>query len=376
MLRSITVIAGLIAAGVGCSEPAARPATSEPRAGRRVAPPGVCTTAASTHEPCNDDPNPCAIDSGFPGDEFCLPPPPPELGVQIHLGPKDYRDAAEVNRYLLEAGKEVNVLGVADVPTREDHFFDFVQLRMRPGSHHLINRVIERVPSEGFISTMPCPAELLSAYFVGAQSLARDDPARGIVAPENEGLGRVLPGNASLCMNQHAFNFGAEPILREVWINVYYMDPREVTQQENRIVLNADVGEIPPGARSAASASADILGAGRILNLYGHRHSFTERFAVWHNDTLIYDSHDWYESAVYEFNSVTRNPAVAPERGMDGAASGPLEVEDGDRLRIQCDIHNTSETTLCFSNEIYTGEMCILFGATIGAQVDSPGLPL
>ena len=372
-------LACLAWSGTGCSESVTREPEPEPApavVGRRVAPAGVCTTGASAQVPCGDDPNPCAIDSGFPGDAMCLRPPPPALGVQIHLGPADYDDPAQVNAYLLAAGQELNVLAVADVPIEEDRHFEFVQLRMRPGSHHLINRVIARHAPAGFLTTMPCPRELLSAYCPGAQSLARDDPGHGIVAPENEGLGRVLPGNSSLCMNQHAYNFGSEPLLREVWINVYYMDPARMTQEETRIVLNADVGVTAPGERRAVSASAPIVGAGRILSLYGHRHANTDRFAVWHNERLIYDSRDWFESAVYEFNSVTRNPPLAPDSGRDGAVSGPLYVRDGDQLRIQCDLHNRSDKPLTFSNEVYTGEMCILFGASVGARVEGSGIPL
>jgi hypothetical protein len=375
VLRRSGVIA-LLSVASACSAPAAQHAAERPGAGRRVAPDGVCTSAASARGPCNLDPDPCHIDTGFPGDEMCLPPPPPELGVQIHFGPSDYGNPEQVNRYLLAQGVELNSLGIANIPTDRDHFFDFVQLRARPGLHHLINRAIGKYWPEGFVPGMPCPAPLASDYFVGTQTIARDDPARGIVAPENAGLGRVLPGDASLCLNIHAYNFSVEPVLTEIWINVYFMDPRLVTERENRIALNADVGLIPPGAQRTASASAPIVGDGRIINLYGHRHAATRRFAVWLNDRLIYDSRDWLESAVFEFNSVTQNPPLDPAAATDGAFSGTLPVRDGDQLRIQCDIDNQSEQPLRFSNEVFTGEMCILFGATVGAKVDAPGLPL
>ncbi len=341
--------------------------------GRTLAPAGVCVASASARVPCHDDPDPCGIDSGFDGDEFCLPPPPPELGVQIHLGPKDYNNPTEVNSYLLGAGEEVNVYGVADIPLLEDRFYNFVQLRMRPSSHHLINRVITKQATEGFIGGFDCPGQVLNGYFVGSQTPVRDDPAHGVVAPENEGLGRVISGNSSLCINQHAYNFTEGPLLREVWINVYFMDPSEVTQEENRIVVNANVGTIPPGAQRELTASSTVRGAGRIINLYGHRHAWTDRFAVWHNDRLIYDSWDWVESVVYDFNSVTENPPINPDGGSDGAVSGVLEVQNGDEIRILCDVNNQSENTLTFSNEAYTGEMCILFGASVDATIG--GLP-
>ncbi|MDH5675834.1 MAG: hypothetical protein OEZ06_27160 [Myxococcales bacterium] len=339
-------------------------------AGRSVAPEGVlCTAAASSRVPCHDDPNPCGIDSGFPGDEYCLPPPPPGTGIQIHFGPDDYNDPAQINEYVLTAGLEVNEYGVADIPTTEDNFYNFVQLRMRPNSHHLINSVVSRQDSEGFVSGFGCPGTTLADYFVGSQNPVRDDPANGVVAPENEGLGRLLPGNGSLCINQHAYNFGEEPVLREVWINVYFMDPSEVTQQEERIVVNVPVGRIAPGAAVKLEGSATANGDGRLLNLIGHRHAWTDRFAVWHNERLIYDSWDWVESVVFDYNSVTQNPPIATEQKIDGAVSGVVEVKDGDTISVLCDVNNQSDNTLTFSNEALTGEMCILFGASVGTKI-------
>ena len=116
-----------------------------------------------------------------------------------------------------------------------------------------------------------------------------------------------------------------------------------------------------------------MVGDGRIINLYGHRHAWTDRFAVWRNDELIYDSWDWVESVVYDFNSVTDNPPISPTGGSDGAVSGVLEIKNGDQIRIQCDVNNQSDNTLTFSNEAYAGEMCILFGASVDASVGGLG---
>ena len=338
-------------------------------AGRQLAPPGVCTAPASARTPCHDDPDPCGINSGWPGDEYCLLPPPPGEGIQIHYGPANYDDPAEVQKYVLEAGVEVNDYGIAHIPTGEERYYNFVQLRMRPNSHHLINRVVPRQAAEGLLSSAGCPGEGMSTHFVGTQNPVRDDPANGIVAPENEGLGRRLPGNSSLCVNQHAYNFGEGPVLREVWINVYFMDEDEVTQTENRIAVNAPIGTIAPGEQRTLSASATVQGDGRITTLLGHRHAWTTRFAVFHNERLVYDSWDWVESVVFDYNSATQNPALNPQLQVDGAVSGILEVKDGDTIRTQCDVDNQSDRTLRFANEAYNGEMCILFGASVGATI-------
>src|SRR5688572_21143463 len=48
------------------------------------------------------DPNarPCNISTGYPGDENCIDAPDPTVGLQLHYGPTNYDDQAEVERYL------------------------------------------------------------------------------------------------------------------------------------------------------------------------------------------------------------------------------------------------------------------------------------
>src|SRR5687767_3590762 len=52
--------------------------------------------------PCSISPN-----SGYPGDEFCIEAPPEGRGFQMHYGPKNYDDQAEVAKYLLAPGEEI-----------------------------------------------------------------------------------------------------------------------------------------------------------------------------------------------------------------------------------------------------------------------------
>jgi hypothetical protein len=60
--------------------------------------------AASATKPCGNNPDPCGLSSGYPGDEYCILPPPAGKGIQIHFGPKSYTDEAEVAKYVLKAG--------------------------------------------------------------------------------------------------------------------------------------------------------------------------------------------------------------------------------------------------------------------------------
>jgi hypothetical protein len=351
----------------GNPQPAGTTTTTPPPNG---AGPVRCNVASSS-VPCSDDPDPCGLNSGFPGDEYCVLPPPEGQGIQIHFGPKSYTDANEIAKYKLDPGQEFNAYGIAHIPATTDHYYNYVQIRMRPGSHHLINTVIQGTDlPEGFgPAGAGCQGTSVSG-FPGTQNLVREIPPGGQHAPENEGLGSMLRGNSSLCLNHHAYNYNDEVQLREIWINVWFVDESEVTQRTSPVIITAGPWQpIQPHSQVVLSQTATINGTGRIINLFGHRHAWTDRFSVWHNDGLIYDSWDWQESAVFDYDSITTNPAPNPSAKSDGAISGILNVVPNDQIKIQCDINNTSENTLTFRNELYTGEMCILFGSAVGVTV-------
>jgi hypothetical protein len=351
------------------AEPAI-PGTMEPTApGAEPRFPDACAERRqSWSTPCHDDPDPCGLNSGFKGDEYCLLPPPEGEGVQIHFGPKRYDDPAEIEKYRLEPGEEINAYGIVNIPTTEEHWYSYVKLSMRPGSHHVINNIIAGHPEEGFVAG-GCEGSSI-AGFVGTQVLILESPPQGIPAPENEGLGRSLPANASICQNYHRYNFTDEPILSEIWYNVWFTEEENVTQRGQGVAVFAGpFAGIPPGTREVVTATTTVNGEGRILSLFGHRHAATERFAAFLNDELIYDSWDWVESRVFNYDSITENPPVNPDGMMDGAVSGIVEIKNGDAIRVECHVNNTTDQTLRFRNELYTGEMCILFGSTVGVGI-------
>jgi hypothetical protein len=63
------------------------------------------------------------------------------------------------------------------------------------------------------------------------------------------------------------------------------------------------------------------------------------------------------------------NPPIMSDKKMDGAVSGTLPVKVGDVLKFTCFIENTSDKTLGFSNELYDGEMCNLWGSAVGTSL-------
>lgn len=325
----------------------------------------------SWSKPCTQNPDPCNLKSGYPGDEYCLLPPPADKGVQIHFGPKSYTDMAEVAKYLIKPGEEFNTYGVVNIPTTEDHWFAYVKISMRPGSHHLINQLVAGHPTEGFLARgAGCEGDALGS-FIGTQNLILESPPQGIPAPENQGLGRKLPGNASVCQNYHRYNTTEAPALSEIWYNVWFIDEKAITQKAAGVMINAGPFQgVPAHTKQSLTANSMISGDGRIISLFGHRHSHTERFAVWLNDGLVYDSWDWEESRLFNYDSITQNPAPAPDKRTDGAVSGVVKIKKGDKIKIQCDVNNTSDQPLRFANELNTAEMCILFGSTVGVGIN------
>ena len=98
--------------------------------------PGACddNAIASAKVPCVPGSDPCNLHSGYAGDDYCMLPPPAGKGIQIHFGPKNYTDTAEVAKYLMQPGEEFNAYGLARIPGGGDHWYNNVQIRMRPGS--------------------------------------------------------------------------------------------------------------------------------------------------------------------------------------------------------------------------------------------------
>ena len=321
-------------------------------------------------KPCTNEPDPCNIASGFDGDAYCLKAPPEDQGLQIHVGPSDYKNMAEVMKYVIQPGEEFNNSVIAPIPTTEEKWWNRLTVHMRPGSHHWISTVVSGKPEVKFYSDTGCGGTAAIGSLGGGQNLIYDNPPGGVDAPENEGLGRSMPGNSSLCMNLHAYNFTEKPQLREIWINVYTVDEAKVTQRAQGIGLVGGLGlSLPAGQDTVEMYSAKFTAPGRIIQLFGHRHVWTPRFAVWLNEQLVYDSWSWEESATFNYDSLTMNPPINADMKVDGALSGTLPFEAGDTLKFACYIENRSDKTLRFSNELKDGEMCNLWGSAIGAGV-------
>jgi hypothetical protein len=209
--------------------------------------------------------------------------------------------------------------------------------------------------------------------------LAEDSPKGGIIAPENQDVGIPLDAKTPINVSLHSINTSNQAQLREIWVNFWYRDPSQVKEPVNELFLTGDRtlgGGVDPGADVVLGPySCTVTGAGRMLWMYGHRHANNVRFSTWRirggKKDLIYQGYNWEEPMVLEYSSTVTNPMPDTGPNVEGGWSGPLDLQAGDQLSWECHVINKTQGTLQFTNNTYTGEMCILDAESVGA--DCPG---
>ena len=321
--------------------------------------------------------------TAYPGDNYCILPPDPTMGTQVHVAPVDFANPGA--DFIMEPGEEVTDYYYVNAPNGEQHDFYRVNMRMRAGSHHMINRLLDADHTDGWspVGDNSFTAQGAgSRSFPGAQRPNQDRPQGSlIVPPENAGLGDVLLVNQQFSVNLHHFNFGDKPALREVWINIWYKDAADVTDKMGSIAIfgnPADVA-IPAGVHRELHYKCTVAGNTRVISLNGHRHTWTDRFGVWlvqksSGKTIpVYESFHYDDMPTYEYDSVSMNPVPDLANKLDGGFTGLLNLAAGDELHFVCDVNNTTNQQLRFANEVMTGEMCILFGSRTGAALCGAG---
>jgi hypothetical protein len=212
--------------------------------------------------------------------------------------------------------------------------------------------------------------------FGGSQRAVVDRPQGSLEIPaENQGLGQQLPVRQQFSFNLHHINTSNSPVLREVWVNIWFIDDKEVTAPMSSFAATGNPADmaIAPHRSVKLEYKCSAAADSRLISMYGHDHAHNERFGVWivrsgGEKQSIYESFHWDDIPVYPFDSVSMNPQPDLTGRIDGAWSGQLLIHARDEIHFQCEINNTSDQMLGFRNETFTGEMCILFAAYTGAN--------
>jgi hypothetical protein len=358
----------------------------------------------------------------FPGDQFCILPPPPDMGMQVGLHPQGDVDtywkqiwAGDLSGYddppkewVLQPGDEVTQNYRAHSTNTDAMSYYRTYFRMRTGSHHNIVTMHDSSEPDGWIAGV---GEALPGFFdsssgavkgvLGGQQRPDDStPVTLDKPPEDVGLYLDFPAKASIIYNMHHFNVTNGPVLREGWANLWWETDK---QTQVTWYMGLEIGEVglsvPPGTTRDLHYSWAISAPHRLVRAFGHRHAWTPTFTSWieHGDgsiDLAYQSFDWFDMPTYRYDSVVKNPPPNPQAKTDGALSGIVNIASGDKLHFNCHVEYTDARqklvnapkspeeigALRFANEAYTGEMCINFGNVTGGSlglptVDSSPLP-
>jgi len=251
-------------------------------------------------------------------------------------------------------------------------------LSARPGTHHIINTAyVSTVALEDGQLGMICMdggTGMNSDIYDNLPGASRPYMPRKLPAPENAGLARHLDPNLPAQADMHYFNFGEEQLLREFWMNIYYIPEAEVTEEMTQIRGMGGVGwSIAPGTDKVYQYTCPIDAPGRIVSLLGHYHAHGVRFSAYLQNAAgvqkkVFEMYDYNDPAEFSYDSAAMNPAYTMTAA--GAVSGTLPVAAGDTLQWECHINNDSEFTLDYSNHVKTGEMCNIWGATVGPRIN------
>jgi len=299
----------------------------------------------------------CNLNTGYLGDDQCILPPPPDKGFQLHIGPSDYKnpDAA----YLLQAGQEATTdFQGAPSPNTAKAYFFYRQYRMRPTAHHVI-------------ITAPNGSDV--GRRIGTANKSEDYPTGGVIAPEDKNVGIPIDPNTPISVSFHAINTGTKPQIREIWVNFWYRDPAEVTQPATEWFEtgNTTFAIAPHTQTKIGPTTCTVSGNGRLLWAYGHRHANNTRFLMTRirgtQRDVIYDAYRWDEPLLLDYSSTVTNRAPDPANMGEGGWNGILDLVTGDKIEWTCDVNNTTDSTLRFTNNTYTGEMCIIDAEAVGS---------
>jgi hypothetical protein len=345
----------------------------------------------------------------YPGDEYCILPPPEGKGIQVGFHPQEGKYWEQVSKkdlsgydkpgadWLLAAGGEATRSYHAPVANPTEKMYYRTYFRMRTGSHHNIITMHDKMEPPGWNIAL---GEALPGNFdptagtqigtLGGQERPDDNtPVTHGRPPEDEGLYLKFPVNPNILYNVHHFNTTKGAILKEGWVNIWW-------EEEGSQVISWFMGmessqvvtlNVPPGQSRDLHYKFAPTEPVRIVRFFGHRHVWTSNFSGWVERQdgkvdMIYQSFDWMDMPTYRYDSVVKNPAPDAERRADGATSGVLTVNPGDELHFNCHIEYTEARAaeemapsprmngnLRFANQALTAEMCIAFGNVTGGTL-------
>jgi hypothetical protein len=326
----------------------------------------------------------CDANSGYAGDDEALCVPAADEGLQLHFGPADYDDPAEVTKYVLEPGGETYDCTFDSTANVAGKYAGQYVARSRPGAHHVQMTYAAPADTTPAKTTRACNlgVDLLgtaNTFMAIAQSSELSTPDLTIPKPEGvaddggldfEGSANPLEAGRMLQLLSHYLNTSDQPILKEAWFNVYYRDVSDVKAALYTISLISGGISVPPHSTETFRRSCSTDVERDVKYLQGHSHLGNNRISIWHaggegQKSKVYESYDPLEPATLAFSALVKNRVPDPTRQIAGGASGPLLLGAGDSLVWECEFDNQTDNTVGDGdpNPKFFGQMCYTYGA-------------
>lgn len=371
-LLRFSVFAGLTSSLIACGSTAEKSQTSSGTNGATTCDPKAepigCFPGKA--EPCKN------FNSGFGGDELCLTPPDPSVGYQVHVGPTDYTDPTQIAHYTIAAGDETNWAEVQVTSNDTNVFTSGYYSHMRPGSHHFI---LYSLPADSAVQAGPqtngsgaeSAVGAVGGEFVAGATRQVQNAAFDSGYPEDAGNARETEAHSKAAVNLHFINTTEKPLLQEIWVNFITIPESEVKHWMRAITWYGGLSmAIQPGEHTLLTSSGCNAPAdpGRIMGLTGHFHANTTRETAtmtlggMTQPATMFEEYNWHEPSEWIYSRAITNSPPNPATVTSGGYNGVLSVNPGDTFGWQCDVTNQQNVVLTFSNKVYLGEMCNVFG--------------
>jgi hypothetical protein len=285
--------------------------------------------------------NACGLRTAYAGDEACLAASTDPNVVQLRYGPANYDDPAELGQFLIAPGDETLSYEIVS-PLHAAMLIESYDVSERTGMHHLAfyNGATGKPNATAALIN---PAIFLTQ--VPTESVAFDQGA-----PELAGAALKVPAG-SFVIAAHAINMTDRPQLVEAWVNLHTV--ASTVRPISPLQMAGGAGmTVPAHTKQTIRASVVAGHAIDILQITGHFHAHTteERVAV--DGAQKYSTSSWSEPSVSWFTSKT----------------APLHVPSQGVLSWECDVDNTTNAVLRWSNAVMTGEMCNVVGFVVGPE--------
>jgi len=322
----------------------------------------------------------CKTNTGYPGDELALCAPSEADGQLIHFGPSSYDDPAAVEPYLLAAGGEEEFCMHTQTTNPDLAYYKGYHGRMRPHSHHWIVTMPLK-PTAPEAKPYVCPPNPSDRWVFGAQTPQVDVAAiagdKIVQKPGDPDFGAAhdLPPLQTLLLDMHYVNTTDQPILREAWATIPYVDAAEVRVKVDLIGFYNPSISIPPMGhvvtpRVTCQSPTDRSGKAQDVYLglvSGHAHRRMQRLSLWHDHAdgtheLVYEARNWHEPGESMFRTGIDNPPLPVAAGQDwGGKSDYVHVLKGESVSFECEYQNDRTNTVTFGDTV-ADEMCNVFG--------------